>query len=234
MDKQKFDRQWQEFVDQSVNDARFNPQTADQIAILDEDTTQTSIHIDWTYWIHCSWAARQLAKRKPHHHVDFGSYVYFAGIASAFVPLFEFIDVRPVEFPLPGLSCGGMDLTKLPIADNSLESISSMHVIEHIGLGRYGDKLDAQGDIQAAKELRRVLEPGGTLLFVAPMNEKPRVNFNAHRIYSFAQVSELFYGLSMEEYCFLHDDKVSHGGRGFPPGEYTGCFVFTKPKAMSA
>jgi hypothetical protein len=43
-----------------------------------------------------------------------------------------------------------------------------MHVVEHVGLGRYGDPIDANGDAQAIKELKCVLWPGGVLYFVVP------------------------------------------------------------------
>ena len=39
------------------------------------------------------------------------------------------------------------------LADNSVDSLSCMHVIEHIGLGRYGDPINAKGDELAAGEL---------------------------------------------------------------------------------
>jgi len=44
-----------------------------------------------------------------------------------------------------------------------------MNVVEHVGLGRYGEPLDPEGDIKAMRELRRVLAPGGSLLFVVPV-----------------------------------------------------------------
>jgi hypothetical protein len=35
-----------------------------------------------------------------------------------------------------------------------------MHVVEHVGLGRYGDALDPKGDARACAELARVLAQG--------------------------------------------------------------------------
>ena len=43
-----------------------------------------------------------------------------------------------------------------------------MHTLEHIGLGRYGDKVDPMGDIRAMNELARVTAPGGNLLIAVP------------------------------------------------------------------
>ena len=81
-----------------------------------------------------------------------------------------------------------------------------MHVIEHVGLGRYGEPLDPDGDLKAIAELRRVLSPGGNLLFVVPVG-KPRVQFNAHRIYAFDQVREAFQDLELVEFALVPDRR---------------------------
>jgi hypothetical protein len=70
-----------------------------------------------------------------------------------------------------------------------------MHVVEHVGLGSYGDSLDPNGDLKAMSELKRVLSINGNLLFVVPVG-KPRVMFNAHRIYSYEQIIECFKGIN--------------------------------------
>jgi hypothetical protein len=62
-----------------------------------------------------------------------------------------------------------------------------MHVVEHVGLGRYGDPVDAEGDRKAMRELGRVVAPGGNLLFVVPVGRE-RVAFNAHRVYAWETV----------------------------------------------
>jgi hypothetical protein len=79
-----------------------------------------------------------------------------------------------------------------------------MHTIEHIGLGRYGDELDAYGDIKAINELKRVLKPGGDLLFVTPVG-KPKIEFNGHRIYSFEQIMEYFSPLTLTNFSMVPD-----------------------------
>ena len=85
-----------------------------------------------------------------------------------------------------------------------------MHVAEHIGLGRYGDPLDPDGDLKAMGELKRVLAPGGLLLFVVPVGQ-PRVCFNAHRIYSYGQIVEAFAKLYLEEFALIPDDSIDGG-----------------------
>jgi len=64
-------------------------------------------------------------------------------------------------------------------------------VVEHIGLGRYGDQLNVNADIVAMNNLIRALKKGGRLLFVVPVG-KPGIYFNAHRIYSASWIANFF------------------------------------------
>jgi hypothetical protein len=103
-----------------------------------------------------------LAKTKPKVHASFGDSLYFVGIASAFMSM-TFCDTRESGLPFRDIEEDSADLTSLlPSWTGTLQSISCMHVLEHIGLGRYGDAIDASGDRKAAVELR-VLAPGGQL-----------------------------------------------------------------------
>jgi SAM-dependent methyltransferase len=85
-----------------------------------------------------------------------------------------------------------------------------MHVVEHIGLGRYGDPVDPAADLRAMAELKRVLAPGGSLLFVVPIG-RPRIMFNAHRIYSYDQISDYFAGLELKEFALIPDSSNNGG-----------------------
>ena len=68
-------------------------------------------------------------------------------------------------------------------ADGSLESLSTLHAVEHFGLGRYGDPIHPDGWRRAAEALARVLAPGGRLYFSVPIGRE-RLVFNAHRVFS--------------------------------------------------
>jgi len=164
---------------------------------------------DTHYLYHPAWAARIIAKNNPSKHIDISSILHFSTLVSAFVPV-EFYDYRPAAITLGGLTCGSADLTALHFTDNSIESLSCMHTIEHIGLGRYGDPIDPDGDLKAMKELVRVLAPGGTLLFVTPIG-KPRIQFNAHRIYSYEQITNYFSDLKLEEFSLIPDNGLQTG-----------------------
>lgn len=103
---------------------------------------------DRHYVFHTAWASRILAENKPDLHVDISSSLYFVANVSAFIPI-EFYDYRPAKLGLIGLNSHKGDLYALPFANDSVRSLSCMHVVEHIGLGRYGDQLDYDGDIKS-------------------------------------------------------------------------------------
>lgn len=172
------------------------------------DRTATS-GFDHHYIYHCAWAARVLSETRPKHHVDISSQLPFCSIVSAFVPV-EFYDYRPASLFLSGLKTGKADLCALDFASGSIESLSSMHVVEHMGLGRYGDPLDPDGDLKAISELKRVLASGGSLLFVVPIG-KPRIIFNGHRIYSYRQICGYFADLELKQFALIPDNADETG-----------------------
>lgn len=156
---------------------------------LEDDTARTGFDTHYVY--HVAWALRRLVAQRPIQHVDISSSLHFVSAASALVPT-TFYDFRPAELRLDGLQCVAGDLTNdAHWATGGFDSVSCMHVVEHIGLGRYGDQLDANGDLRALANLRRMLAPGGRLLFVVPVG-RPMVCFNAHRIYPARWIANWF------------------------------------------
>lgn len=155
------------------------------------------------YFYQDTWAFREVLKLAPKKHVDVGSAAMFVGMLSAVVDV-TFVDIRPLRVELDRYAYIPGSVLELPFPDGSVESLSCLHVAEHIGLGRYGDPLDAQGTRKAAAELARVLAPGGQLLFSVPIG-RPRVEFNAHRIHSSAQILAYFAGLRLRAYAGVDD-----------------------------
>lgn len=195
----------------------------------------SSLNIDRHYFYHPAWACRVLAKTLPTKHIDISSIVSFAGNVSAFVPT-EYYEFQAPHIGLDNLKAGSIDLSALPWKDKSVESLSCMHVVEHVGLGRYGDNIDRTGDIGAMRELQRVLAPGGNLLFVVPVSDRSRIEFNAHRIYSPSMIVKEFEELELIEFAII-PDKAAAGGLVRDAGlsavrkqDYAcGCFHFIRP-----
>jgi hypothetical protein len=212
----------------SRNDRRFSVTTSDMYPCLKDKVSTTPF--DHHYIYHPAWAARILGKTKPKEHIDFSSILSFSSIVSAFVPI-TFYDYRPAELNLSGWKGGAADLCNLSIADNSFESVSCMHTVEHIGLGRYGDSIDPQGDIKAINELKRITKPNGDILFVTPVG-KQKIEFNAHRIYSYELVLELFEGCTLQSFSLVPDEGgiIDNANPGLVAQQTyaCGCFWFKK------
>ena len=208
MKLQKFRKEFAKFQKLALNyDPRFPIKWEDRLPFLNDDTETTLFDPHYIY--HPAWAARIIAQNPPEFHVDISSTLYFCTILSAFIPV-KFYDYRPANLHLTNLESKSVDLTALPFEDNSIKSLSCMHTVEHIGLGRYGDQLDPNGDLKAMKELNRVLAIEGDLLFVVPVG-KPRVVFNAHRIYSYSQISTYFQELQLKEFMLIPDNALESG-----------------------
>jgi len=214
--------------------SRFRLQWRDRHPCLGDGTSDTGFDAHYIY--HPAWAARILARTKPECHVDVSSSLHFCTLVSAFVPV-RFFDYRPADIRLANLETGRVDICALPFADGSVPSLSCMHVVEHIGLGRYGDPLDPEGDLRAISELKRVLAHGGDLLLVVPVG-KPRIMFNAHRIYSYEQIVGYFHGLELLDFSLVPDDAVKGGLIGNASPEMAdgqtygcGCFWFRKTES---
>lgn len=134
--------------------------------------------IDPTYFYQDTWAAEKIFQNKPCTHVDVGSKVATVGIISKFVPT-TMVDIRPLPVTLENLTFKKGSITDLPFEDNSIESLSSLCVVEHIGLGRYGDEIDPLGSEKAISELKRVVASKGHLLISVPVDDKNKIYFNA-------------------------------------------------------
>lgn len=215
----------------NLGNERFQLKWENRYPCLYDKTSTTGF--DRHYIFHPAWAIRKIAEINPQLHIDIASTIQFSTLLSAFIDA-RFYDYRVVDFNLKGFKSGFADLTKLNFENNSIKSLSCMHVVEHIGLGRYGDEMDPDGDLKAVAELKRVLAPGGSLLFVVPVGN-PRIMFNAHRIYSYDMVLDMFPELNLREFALIPDNAIDDGWITNPSKELTdsqkygcGCFWFTK------
>jgi len=172
--------------------------------------------LDWTvntpfdahYFYQGAWLGRKLKAVNPKNHVDIASSVLTISVLSAFIDT-VFVDYRPLKANLSGLKSIPGDILNLPFENSSQSSLSCLHVIEHIGLGRYGDPLNPNGSIDAALELQRILAVSGNLYLALPIGRE-RICFNAHRVHNPSTVLGLFPGLQLKDFSFVDDDGQFH------------------------
>lgn len=159
------------------------------------------------YFFQDIWAARKVAASGVSMHYDVGSRLDgFIAHCLSFCSV-VMLDVRPLKIDLKGLlftQANCMSMTN--ISDGQITSISSLHAIEHFGLGRYGDPIDVEGHVKAINELKRVLSVGGDLYFSVPVGLE-RIEFDAHRIFSPKTIISLFSGLELVEFSAVDDSN---------------------------
>ncbi|MBN2576795.1 MAG: DUF268 domain-containing protein [Deltaproteobacteria bacterium] len=150
------------------------------LADFDANAGEASGH----YFYQDLWAARKIFARRPNRHIDVGSRIDgFIAHLLAFMPV-TVLDVRPLGSSVLGLTFVREDATDLAgISDESVDSLSSLHAVEHFGLGRYGDPVDPGAWYRALQAFQRVLANDGRLYLSVPVGRE-RVCFNAHRVFS--------------------------------------------------
>jgi SAM-dependent methyltransferase len=154
------------------------------------------------------WLAHRVVATPPKRHVDVGSHLPTVAMLTSVTDV-TFIDLRTSGLRLDRFTEQQGTALALPFADASVESLSCLHVAEHIGLGRYGDDLDPQGTERVARELARVLAPGGVLYVSLPIGTA-RVEFNAHRVFQPDLVPGMFPGLQLVEYSMVDPNGQVH------------------------
>lgn len=206
------------------------------------DRYKTDGEIDRHYFLQDIYIAKKIIKMQPGIHFDVGSRVdgFVAHLLSALGGGITIIDIRPLPIKIPNLNFIQADATNLEgIDDGSIESLSSLHAVEHFGLGRYGDKVDPAACFSAMKSLQRVLAKSGKLYFSVPIGRQDGVYFNSHRMFQPLTILQTFNELTLVEFAYIHDYKIEVfigeeaakliEGNQIPISDYDcGIFVFSK------
>lgn len=135
------------------------------------------------YFYQDAWAFERIIKMKPPDHIDIGSSHKFVSLLSKLTNL-TMVDIRPLALNMDSINFKKGDVCNLPFENESVNSLSSLCAIEHIGLGRYGDKIDPEGSEKAFKEINRILKSNSNFYFSVPVERNNKVYFNAHRSFN--------------------------------------------------
>lgn len=179
--------------------------------------------------------------RKPERHIDVGSRIdgFVAHIAS-FRPI-EVFDLRPLSNAghenIRFLQADFMDSNSA--TDGIADSVSSLHALEHFGLGRYGDQIDPQGHIKGFNNLVRLAKPGGFIYVSFPIGNRDEVHFNAHRVFNPRSVLswvDRAMKINLVRFDYIDDLGDLHREAdldGPLPSFVYGCGIYTFQRALS-
>ena len=213
-DIQKFDDDKRKFEELAYND-NFFPFDEKNINPCYSDYRMGAGCVDSHYFYLDILAANIILSSGIKSHFDIGSRIdgFVSHLLAGGCDV-NIIDIRPIRINqlnngLPKISFLIDDVTTLSKVDSgSINSLSSLHAIEHVGLGRYGDKLDPEGYKKAVIQLKRVLAKGGKLYFSVPIGKEQKLCFNAHRIFKIETVLNLFSELNLLDFYLINKGMI--------------------------
>ena len=153
--------------------------------------------------------ARRIFENRPNRHIDVGSRIDgFVAHVAAFREI-EVVDIRPLSVKVKNISFVQTDFSAELDAGlkGKYDSVSSLHAIEHFGLGRYGDPIGPDAWKSGVNNLKMMVASRGRLYFSVPIGPQ-RIEFNAHRVFSIKTVIGVF----ENEFELVHFSYVDDRG----------------------
>lgn len=158
------------------------------------------------------YVAHKIYENNPRRHIDIGSRTDgFVAHVAVFRSI-EIIDIREQNSKVNNITFLQADLMQQLPKEliNCCDSVSSLHAIEHFGLGRYGDTVDYDGHIKAIENITEMLQKDGRFYFSVPIGRQ-RVEFNAQRVFSIHYLIDLLKNsYYIERFSYVDDMECFH------------------------
>lgn len=230
-----FSRDLKNFKKQLGGDARFP--LGELFPVLNERYAESGT-MSGHYFHQDLLVARRIFHNKPAKHVDIGSRIdgFVAHVAS-FRDI-EVFDIRALQSSVSNITFVQADFMRLkPELIDYTDSVSCLHAIEHFGLGRYGDPIDAYGHEKGLHSIYQTLKKGGRFYFSTPIGAQ-RVEFNGHRVFSVEYLLKQFEGkYRIDAFSYVDDRGALHENAQLRPdavqnnfGCSYGCGIFEMTK----
>jgi len=155
--------------------------------------------------------AQRVFENKPIKHVDVGSRVDgFVAHVATFREI-EVFDIRPQDVVVKNIKFVTADFMNIaPELHNYADSVSSLNVVEHFGLGRYNDPIDVDGHLKGLNSMHQVLKRGGKFYFSTAIGPQ-RIEFNAHRVFSLEYLLRIFQpNYLIDRFSYVDDSGDLH------------------------
>jgi hypothetical protein len=174
--------------------------------------------------------AQRIFEAKPEAHADVGSRIDgFVAHVATFRQI-DVLDIRPLEnnahpnirfLQADLMNASGEPARRYP-------SVSCLHALEHFGLGRYSDPIDPEGHRKGFSAVARMVAPGGTLYVSVPVG-RPRVEFNAHRVFDPGDVVGWADSFDLEMFDYVDDKGDLHRDASLAEAKDLdyGCGIYT-------
>ena len=156
-------------------------------------------HYFWQDFICSKWIYNASTKE----HLDIGSRV--DGFISSLLVFCRvtLIDIRQLDIEIDGLSYINADIQSgLPAYASAFDSVSSLHCIEHFGLGRYNDPLNSNGHEIGLLNISKLVSNSGNLYVSFPIGEEA-VEFNSQRIIDPLWPERILKNFELEEFVLI-------------------------------
>lgn len=163
------------------------------------DRYSLAANLDFEYFYQDLHVSRLIYEKKPDIHYDVGSRVDgFVSQVSLFTKVLVF-DIRPLDIKVPNIAFYRRDLSDEKLCQDliaSTSSLSCLHTIEHLGLGRYGDTIASSALKNFLNNLTLILRDQGILYISFPVGQR-RVEFNANNVFNLDEMILLFKCLNL-------------------------------------
>jgi len=174
-----------------------------------EDRLENAGSLEFHYFYQDLYVAQRIFQNNPSCHIDIGSRISGFIVHVASFRKVEVFDIRPLHNFIPNVQFRQVDI--MVLAEDyidSTDSISCLHALEHIGLGRYRDPICYDGYWQAFQNIYKILKNKGKFYFSVPLG-KQRVEFHAHRVFSLKYLLEMIEPLyEIETFSYVDDKNV--------------------------
>ena len=151
--------------------------------------------------------AKKIYKANPIKHIDIGSRVDGFIAHLAVFRQVTILDIRTISKRIENIEFLQADLMQLDKKlFESCDSLSSLHALEHFGLGRYGDPIDFNGHLKGFNNMYHILKEDGVFYLSVPIGEQ-RIEFNAHRVFSIKYLLSMFQNkFVIKSFSFVNDE----------------------------